>query len=61
VRDTTAIAPLLRSFGIVVIADGKGDFQHNAAIHIVNAEGRLSRVLDAGAKPDEVVSAMVRR
>lgn len=61
VRDTTAIAGLLRSFGIVVIPDGNGDFQHNAAIHILNADGRLARVLDAGAAPDEVVSAAVRR
>lgn len=61
VRDTTAIAPLLRSFGVVVIADGNGDFQHNAAIHIVNPNGRLSHVLDADATPDEVVSAVVRR
>lgn len=61
VRDTTALSPLLRSFGIVVIPDGKGDFQHNAAIHIVNPEGRLSRVLDATVSPDVVVHAVRRR
>ena len=61
VRDSTAIAPLLRTFGIVVIPDGKGDFQHNAAVHVVNTDGRLSRVLDASASPDEVMSAVTRR
>ena len=60
-RDTTAIVPMLRTFGVVVIPDGKGDFQHNAAIHVVNAAGRLSRILDPDALPDAVVHAVRRR
>jgi len=59
-RDTTAIAPMLRTFGVVVIPDGKGDFQHNAAIHVVNAAGRLARILDPDASPDAVVHALSR-
>ena len=61
VRDTTDIPALLRTFGIVVIPDGNGDFQHNAAVHVVDAEGRLSRVLEANASPDEVVRAARRQ
>lgn len=59
-RDTTTIVPMLRAFGVVVIPDGKGDFQHNAAIHVVNAAGRLSRILDPDASPDAVVHAARR-
>jgi protein SCO1/2 len=61
VRDTTAIGSLLRAFGVVVIPDGKGDFQHNAAIHVVNAAGRLSRILDPDASSEAVVQAVSRR
>jgi len=57
VRDTTDLAPLLEAFGIVVIADGRGDFQHNAAVHVVNRDGRLARVLDPDASPDAVANA----
>jgi len=57
VRDTRELVPLLRAFGIVVIADGRGDFQHNAAIHVLDARGRLARVLDVGADADEIARA----
>ena len=56
-RDPRALDSLLRVFGIVVIPDGRGDFQHNAAVHLLDASGRLARVLDAGASPEEVVRA----
>jgi protein SCO1/2 len=58
VRDARDLGPLVRTFGIVVIPTGGGDFQHNAALHLVDAEGRLARVLDAGAQPDEVAQAL---
>jgi len=57
VRDTTEIPRILRTFGIVVIPDGNGDFQHNAAVHVIDPDGRLSRVLDAGASPQDVARA----
>jgi protein SCO1/2 len=57
VRDTSDLPALLRAFGIVVIPDGRGDFHHNAAVHIVDSSGRLSRVLDANATPDLVARA----
>jgi protein SCO1/2 len=58
VRDVRELTPLLRAFGIVVIADGRGDFQHNAAVHVLDAEGRLARVLDAAAEPADVAHAV---
>ena len=61
VPDSTAMASLLRTFGVVVVPDGKGDFQHNAAVHVVNAEGRLARILDADASPEVVANAVNRR
>lgn len=43
---TEDVGMLLRSFGVVVIPDGFGGYQHNAAIHVVNSSGRLSAILD---------------
>ena len=57
VRDARDLGPLLQAFGVVVIGDGRGGFQHNAAIHVVDPGGRLSRVLDLGASPDDVARA----
>jgi len=58
VRDARELVALLRAFGIVVIADGRGDFQHNAAIHVLDARGRLARVLDVGAEPSDVARVL---
>jgi protein SCO1/2 len=58
VRDARELGPLLRAFGVVVIADGRGDFQHNAAVHVLDARGRLARVLDVGAEPADVARAV---
>ena len=54
VRDTTDLPALLRAFDVVVIPDGRGDFQHNAAVLLVNAAGRLAGVLDPGARLHEI-------
>lgn len=37
---------LLRTFGVVVVPDGLGGFVHNAAINVVDPEGRLVAVTD---------------
>ena len=37
---------LLDAFGIVVIPDGLGGFEHNAAIHLVDRQGRLASISD---------------
>ncbi len=44
----TALAGLLREAGVVVISDGHGGFTHNAAIHLVRADGRLLGIYDLG-------------
>lgn len=37
---------LLQTFGVEVIPDGAGGFDHNAALHIVDPFCRLARILD---------------
>jgi protein SCO1 len=39
-------AALLRSFGVVVIPDEFGGFIHNDAFYIIDARGRLVRIVD---------------
>lgn len=39
---------LLSAFGVIVISDGFGGYQHNAALHIVTSSGRLIAILDSG-------------
>jgi protein SCO1/2 len=58
VRDARDRASLLDAFGVVVIPDGGGDFQHNAAIHVLGADGRLARVLDLDTPPDQIGRAV---
>jgi protein SCO1/2 len=57
VREPRELESLLRAFQVVVIPDGRGDFQHNAAFHVLNAEGRLARVLDPDARPSDIARA----
>lgn len=52
------VPSLLGAFGIIVIPDGRGDFQHNAAVHLLDAQGRLARVLDIDADPGDVARAI---
>lgn len=37
---------LLDRFQLVVVPDGRGDFQHNAALLLVDQQGRLVRIFD---------------
>lgn len=53
-RDTGALRSWLSVFGIVVIPDARGGFEHNAAIHVVDPRGRLVAVFDL----DEVDAAL---
>ena len=46
VRNTADIKPLLEAFGIVVIPDRLGGFEHNAAIHLVGRDGKLAQISD---------------
>lgn len=47
-RSETDLGPLLAAFGVVVIPDGMGEFEHNAAIHLLDREGRLVQISDIG-------------
>jgi len=44
--DGRGLAALLHSFGVVVIADGMGGFIHDDFVYLVDAKGRLVRILD---------------
>ena len=46
VPDLAELTQLLRSFEVVVVPDGRGDFEHNAALLVVGPQGRLVRVFD---------------
>lgn len=48
-----AAARLERAFGVTVIPDGAGGYVHNAAIHLVDPQGRLVAIFDA----DDVAGA----
>ncbi|MCB1527899.1 MAG: SCO family protein [Hyphomicrobiaceae bacterium] len=37
---------ILGAFGVTVIPDGYGGYQHNAAIHVLSPSGKLSAILD---------------
>lgn len=46
VPDPGALAALLRAFQVVVIPDGLGGYEHNAALLVVDENARLVRVFD---------------
>lgn len=44
--DAAGLEQLTQAFGITVIPDAFGGYTHNAAVEIVNPQGRLVRILD---------------
>lgn len=46
VPDPLQNAALLHSLGVVVVPDGRGDYEHNAALLVVDGQGRLVRIFD---------------
>jgi protein SCO1 len=50
---------LERAFAVTVIADGSGGYIHNAAIHLVDPQGRLVEIFDLG-DPASVAQAVLR-
>lgn len=46
IEDEEGLKTVLETFGIVVIPDEFGGYEHNAALHLVNGEGRLALILD---------------
>jgi protein SCO1/2 len=50
---------LLDGFGITVIALPDGEFEHNAAIHVVDSSARLVRIVDTGTPREALDAAIV--
>ncbi|MFS2035278.1 SCO family protein [Polaromonas sp. CT11-55] len=46
VPDSRGAQRLLADFQVVVVPDGRGDFEHNAALLVVDQQGRLVRIFD---------------
>ncbi|NMM80268.1 electron transporter SenC [Acidovorax sp. SRB_14] len=46
VPDAAERAQLLRRWEVVVVPDGRGDFEHNAALLVIDPAGRLVHVFD---------------
>ena len=49
VADPSDLEQLLDAFGVVVIPDGAGDYEHNGALFLVDRRGRLFDALDPDA------------
>lgn len=46
ITDETELNQLLNEFGVIVIPDGYGNFQHNSAFYLVDPDGSLVEVMD---------------
>lgn len=46
VRDAGQLQRLLKAFQVVVINDGHGGYEHNAALLVIDGHGRLVRIFD---------------
>lgn len=46
VQDPRDTQHLLANFQVVVVPDGRGDFEHNAALLVIDQKGRLVRIFD---------------
>lgn len=46
VHHIAELKALLDAFGIVMIPDGLGGFEHNAAIHLIGRDGKLALISD---------------
>ena len=54
VAEPDELPALLGGFGVVALPDGAAGFAHNAAIYLVEADGRLARIYD----PDQGAEAL---
>jgi len=52
---------MLDSFGVQVIPDGFGGYEHNAALHLVDRKGRLTRIFDIDDIDGAVLAAEAYR
>ena len=46
VPDTAQMEQRLYTFQVVVVPDGRGDYEHNAALLLIDGQGRLVRIFD---------------
>jgi protein SCO1 len=44
--DAAALRTLLTPLGVVVIADGRGGFDHNVALLVINRHGQVVQIFD---------------
>lgn len=58
--DAADLRELIQRFGVTVIPDTFGGYTHNAAIYIVNPQGRLVEITDLG-DPDRVAQMVLSR
>ena len=58
IPNQTELDNLLKKFGVIVIPDGNGHFQHNSAFYLVNKKGYLEKVMDY-EKVDEAAHTVV--
>lgn len=58
--DRRGLERLEERFGITVIPDSFGGYTHNAAIHLVDPDGRLVEIFDMGS-PGLVAKAVLQR
>ena len=57
-RDASDRRRLLDSFGIMVVPAPLGEFEHNAALHVVTPAGQLVRIVDL-SQPDDALATAV--
>jgi protein SCO1/2 len=58
VTDVADLGSLLKLFEIVVLPDGLGGYSHNAALFLVDRQGRVSRAYDID-RPDAVLADLL--
>ncbi|MGI9301381.1 MAG: SCO family protein, partial [Gammaproteobacteria bacterium] len=56
IDNSKQLSAVLETFGIVIIPDEFGEFQHNAAIHLIDRSGKLARVFDY-ERPEHAASS----
>jgi protein SCO1/2 len=59
VSDGRDLAALLNLFGIVVLPDGLGGYAHNAALFLIDGNGRIVRAYDVD-RPDSLLADLVQ-
>ncbi|HLU76941.1 MAG TPA: SCO family protein [Burkholderiales bacterium] len=55
VVNAAAIRALLDAFGVIALPDGLGGYEHNAAIHLLDRDGRLVRIGDIEEEPRDFI------